>query len=170
MAARQSSRAGQSQAVDLSGLLPGIEWRLRANCRDFIGDWANAIAQNELAARRRPKQNAQNSSSSFGVAVALLELVHAAANIGNLLLAGVERMALGADFDLQIVANGRTRLERVAAAAGDVDFGVTGMNFSFHANLESPARVLKVGPASKMGAKCTQIKSARQARENLVRV
>ena len=69
-------------------------------------------------------------SSSFGVA--LVELVGAAAGIQGLLLAGVERVALGAGFDLEVVAHGRAGLELVPAGASDVDLDVVRMDVGFH--------------------------------------
>ena len=47
-------------------------------------------------------------------AVLLVELVHAAAGIDELLLAGVERVALGADFNRDVLLGG-TGLNHVAA-------------------------------------------------------
>ena len=44
-------------------------------------------------------------------------------------------MAVGADFDLEIAADGRAGREGVAAGAGDGDFFVFGMNAGFHGNL-----------------------------------
>jgi hypothetical protein len=41
-------------------------------------------------------------------------------------------MAVGADFDLQIVTQGRPRLERVAAGAAHADFFVFRMRIGFH--------------------------------------
>lgn len=59
--------------------------------------------------------------------VLLAELVHAARGIHDLLLTGIERMAVRADFHLQIVTQGRAGLERVAARAADGDLFVLGM-------------------------------------------
>src|ERR1700744_2923439 len=63
------------------------------------------------------------------------ELIDATAGIHNFLLAGIERMAAGTNFDLQILTDGRTRLELVAAGARDRDLLVIGMNAGFHGNL-----------------------------------
>ena len=67
------------------------------------------------------------------IAVALLELVHAAAAVYQLLLAGKERMALGANFHLQLLL-GRTGLKRLTAYATDGCLAILGMDFLFHAN------------------------------------
>src|ERR1700719_2751031 len=67
-----------------------------------------------------------------GGGVLLAELVHAARGVDDLLLAGIEGMAVRAHLDLQIVSERRTRLERVAARAGDGDLFVLGMYGGFH--------------------------------------
>jgi hypothetical protein len=45
-------------------------------------------------------------------------------------------MAIGANFDLQILANGRASLEMVAAGASNRDDFVFWMNAGFHGNLD----------------------------------
>jgi hypothetical protein len=65
-------------------------------------------------------------------AVFLAELVHPAGGIDNLLLAGKERMAGGADFDTQVMGGGAAGLEAVATAAGYVHFDVIRMDIGFH--------------------------------------
>src|SRR5581483_5616161 len=67
--------------------------------------------------------------------VLLAELVHAPGGIDDLLLARVERMAVRADFDLQIVAQRRAGLEGVTAGADHRDLFVLGMNGVFHGML-----------------------------------
>ena len=62
----------------------------------------------------------------------LLEAIDTAAAVHQLLLAGVERVTLGADFDTQLRFGG-TRLERRAAHAADDAFVVLGMDLFFHA-------------------------------------
>src|SRR5256886_8686786 len=64
--------------------------------------------------------------------VLLTELVHAACGVDDLLLAGIERMAVRAHLDLQIMSEGRARLERVATRAGDGDLFILGMDGGFH--------------------------------------
>jgi hypothetical protein len=44
-------------------------------------------------------------------------------------------MAVGTHFDLQILTDGRTRLELVSAGARDRDLFVFGMDAGFHGNL-----------------------------------
>ena len=64
-------------------------------------------------------------------AVALLEAVHASAGVNQLLLAGVERMALRADIDAQLLLHG-TGLEGLAADAADDRLAVIRMDLLFH--------------------------------------
>jgi hypothetical protein len=45
-------------------------------------------------------------------------------------------MAIGANFDLQIMANGRASLEMVAAGASNRDDFIFWMNAGFHGNLD----------------------------------
>jgi hypothetical protein len=59
--------------------------------------------------------------------------IHAPAGIDDLLLARVERVALGADIDVDVLAKGGTGLDDVPAATRRGDFGVVGMNTCFHA-------------------------------------
>src|ERR1039457_718419 len=64
----------------------------------------------------------------------LTELFDAPSGVHDLLLAGVERVALRADFHaLILLAHGRARYELVATAACDVDFSVIRVNIGFHA-------------------------------------
>src|SRR5271166_534086 len=77
------------------------------------------------------------SSARNGCGVPLAELVDATAGIHNFLFAGVERMAIGTNFDLQILADRRARLEFVPASAGDCNFFIVWVNAGFHQdNLE----------------------------------
>lgn len=78
--------------------------------------------------------------------VFLAELVDATAAIDHLLLTGIERMAIRADFDLQVVAQRRTRWKRVAAAAGHGNVFVLRMNAGFHG-------VAGLEPGSEKGAR-----------------
>ena len=58
-------------------------------------------------------------------AKALFEAIDTAAALNGLLLAGIERMALGADFNLQLRLGG-TGLKRRTAYAANIGVGVTG--------------------------------------------
>jgi hypothetical protein len=64
--------------------------------------------------------------------VLLAELVHASCRIQHFLFAGVERMALGTNFDVQRFEHGRAGFEFVATAASDINFFIFGMAFGFH--------------------------------------
>src|SRR5579871_3022000 len=63
--------------------------------------------------------------------VLLQELLDAALGVHDLLLAGVERMAVGADLHADVLA-GRTRLEGIAALADDRSRGIVRVNPLFH--------------------------------------
>lgn len=65
--------------------------------------------------------------------VFLAEAFHTSGGIYNLLFSGIERVAVGADFHLQIAA-GRPGLDLVAAAAGDGYFLIFGMYTFLHNN------------------------------------
>ena len=62
----------------------------------------------------------------------LLEAVNASAGINQLLLAGKERVALGANFNLQLRLD-RPRLKRLTAYATDDGLAIFGMDLLFHA-------------------------------------
>ena len=66
-------------------------------------------------------------------AVLLAEFLNATSGVQDLLLAGVERVAQRANFDVHVLAIGGARLELVAAAASDVDFFVIRVGFGLHA-------------------------------------
>jgi hypothetical protein len=68
--------------------------------------------------------------------VLLSEFIDATAGIHNFLLARVERMAVGAHFDLQIMADRRASLELIAAGASNCDDFVFWMDTGFHRNLD----------------------------------
>ena len=72
-------------------------------------------------------------AETLHVAVLLAEALNATSGINDTLLTGVERMASGANFDVDAgLANCGARLERIAAAANNIDFGVFRMDFGFH--------------------------------------
>ena len=62
----------------------------------------------------------------------LLEAVNASAGIDQLLLAGEEGVALGANFNLELALHG-TRLKRLTAYATDDGLAIFGMDLFFHA-------------------------------------
>ena len=64
-------------------------------------------------------------------AVTALELVNASGCVDELLFTGEERMASGADTDLDVVARGARTIRR-AAGTGDHGVDVVGMNIGLH--------------------------------------
>src|SRR3954466_7139519 len=95
---------------------------------------ADEIAGGRLA-QAIPSNRLFRRSARGGVLLA--EFVDAAGRIDDLLLTGVERVAVRAHLDLQIVSEGRAGLERVAARAADRNLFVFGMALGFHGG--SPA-------------------------------
>jgi hypothetical protein len=74
-------------------------------------------------------------SCAFGsgfLAIALVEAIDASCGVDELLFSGKERVAGGADFDVQIALLGRARLESLAASARYCDIDVFWMNSWFH--------------------------------------
>jgi hypothetical protein len=64
--------------------------------------------------------------------VLLTEFIDATTSINNLLLAGIERVAVRADFDLQVMTKRRARDERVPATADHCRLFIFGMDSGFH--------------------------------------
>ena len=69
--------------------------------------------------------------AAFLHTVALFEAIHASAGVYQLLLAGVEGMALGADINAHLLFHG-TSLERLAANAADDRLAVVRMDVFLH--------------------------------------
>ena len=63
---------------------------------------------------------------------ALLELGNAATGIKNLLLARIERVAARADFEREVLTEGRAGLKSAAAGAGHFDLVVFRVNRGLH--------------------------------------
>ena len=87
----------------------------------------------------------ESESADFGAAgsrrIFLAELVDAPSGIDHFLLAGVERVAVRAHLDLQVLSESGARLERVATRAGDRDLFIVGMNGGFHGELTAGMEV-----------------------------
>src|SRR5688500_14720295 len=94
------------------------------------GPGLDAGEAGKLATVRRPDGLLQ--------AVLLAEAVDAAARIHDLLLARVERVAVRADFDLQVRPERRARLEGIATAASHRNLGVLRVNGVFHGDVPVP--------------------------------
>jgi hypothetical protein len=75
-----------------------------------------------------------NTSNSLH-AVLLAELFHPTGGVDDLLLAGIERVALRTYFNVQCLATGGSGLKLVAAAAGYGDLVVIRMNVGFHSDV-----------------------------------
>jgi hypothetical protein len=60
------------------------------------------------------------------------ELIDASAGIDDLLLTGIKRVARGAHFNAEILAEGRACGELVATTTGDFKVVVIGMDVGFH--------------------------------------
>src|SRR5580658_615388 len=90
---------------------------------------------------KAPEKTARHRSGrlarSADACVLLAELIHPARGVHDLLLAGIERMAVRADFNVEVVAHGRAGLEGVAAAAGHRDLFVVRMNGFFHGSISA---------------------------------
>ena len=106
-----------------------------------------------MAGEARGKKRAQRGAPEPGLlrdgagrGVLLAELVDAPGGIDDLLLARIERMAVRAHLDLQVVPERRARLERVAARAGDGDLFVLGMDGGFHGGSHVSGLVASMGP------------------------
>src|SRR3977135_624518 len=87
-------------------------------------------------------------SARGGGRVFLAELVDAPGRVDHLLLAGIERMAVRTNIDLQVLAHGGARLKGVAAAAADGDLAVLRMDRRFHDCPSLPTALRLPGRAS----------------------
>ena len=72
------------------------------------------------------------SSSCSALVVFLTELLNATCRVHDLLCAGVERMALGANFDVQRLRQSRASIEFVTAAACYCNVVICWMDVGFH--------------------------------------
>ena len=82
------------------------------------------------------RKRSLSSVGSLLDAVLLVELIHAAAGVNELLLAGVERVALGADLDGDVLLRG-AGLVHGAAGAADGGGLVIRMDTGFHSQSTS---------------------------------
>ena len=84
------------------------------------------------------------AGNSFNIE-ALLEAIHTAARVNQLLLAGVERMALGANIHLHLFL-GRSGLKSFTAYAANHALTILGMNIFLHCCFTSFAYAMAVEP------------------------
>ena len=61
-----------------------------------------------------------------------MEALYPPARINDLLLAGIKRVAIGADLKMEIRTKRGTRLDDVAATASCGHFAIVGMYVGFH--------------------------------------
>ena len=78
---------------------------------------------------------------------ALLEAINTSASVNQLLLAGIERMALGADINLHLFLRG-TGLECFTAYAANDAFAVLGMDVFLHCCFTSFAYAMALNAKS----------------------
>src|SRR5690606_1255138 len=109
-----------------------------------------------LLPRAGPKPRQENPSGL--VAVLAAEPLHPAARRHDALLAlaGVERMALGADLDPQVLHRG-ARLKALAAGAGDPRPVVRWVNARLHRPFPSPYALRPPACAARPGRHCNII-------------
>ena len=89
--------------------------------------WVEDLSQRNTEVSRRPQEESLSDSSQ-----SLLELVQTTACIDKLLLAGVEGVALGADFNAHLAALGGARNDSLTACALDDALNVLGMDSVLH--------------------------------------
>ena len=92
--------------------------------------WVDTLLPRNTGVSREPQEELLSDSSQ-----SLLELVQTSACIDKLLLAGVEGVALGADFNSHLATLGRTRDDSLAAGALNDALNVLGMDSVLHFHL-----------------------------------
>ena len=102
----------------------------------FHFTWRGRSRFSWVPARPKPRLDCvRRDANGLLHAITLAEFLDAASGVDNLLLAGIERMAGRANFDVQLIfAQRGAGYESVATRAGDSDFFVIGMNAGFHGN------------------------------------
>ena len=132
-----SAGSGGRSRTGLVGILGTVragDERGRASECAAGGDVDEKAAINKKGSHRLPFRERALQSAARHVRVLLAEAFDATGGIHDLLLAGVERVAGRAHFDVQRLAQRRAGFERVAAGAGDGDNVVVGVNALFHAD------------------------------------
>lgn len=92
----------------------------------------------EWTQRRIARTRFQYNEIGLLQLVFFLKAIHATGGVDNTLLAGIKRVAVGADFHLHIPAGGASFIRR-AAYALDGGLFIFRMDTSFHKNLPIPA-------------------------------
>src|SRR2546429_3324770 len=86
--------------------------------------------------RGKEFRRALAAAGAAGARLATLEALHSAAGVDQLLAARVERVAVGADLNVEL-GLGRARGELVAACTADVRLDVLGMDAGLHLEIKS---------------------------------
>ena len=106
--------------------------RLATSAPSGIRSGSPPLDENRVGASAEPSSGLTAYFPSLGVLCgAALEALDPATGVDQLLLAGVERVALGAELDVQ-VRLGRAGVELIPAGAVDVGERVLGVNPGFH--------------------------------------
>jgi hypothetical protein len=108
---------------------------------------------------RRPPAEELTGLGAASSRVLLTKLVHATCGVDHFLLTGVERMAVRANLNLQILSKSRAGLERVAARAGHGDLFIVGMGGGFHggSSLQKVVGTLRLMAATASGLKGARV-------------
>jgi hypothetical protein len=105
----------------------------RQSKRDRLGSLSRCMETGEVTARLLLCGGFGGFDLGGGVGVLFGEAFDAAGGVNQLLFAGEERMAIGADFDVELLAfDGRASLEIVAAGAVNGYGVIVGVNTGFH--------------------------------------
>jgi len=82
-----------------------------------------------------PRLRRDRCAFAFGGAgflILLLKLIDAARGVNQLLAAGEERVAVGANFNADVALMRRARLKHVSTGADYIELVISGVNSSFH--------------------------------------
>ncbi len=102
--------------------------------------WAHPAQRVKTVFLRRESQAEQRQTAvqaawkGLVALEALVESVDSARRVNNLLLASVERVTFGTDFQVNVFTDRGIGLDHVAAAASRCDFFILRMDFRFHGN------------------------------------
>ena len=100
---------------------------------------------NRVAFRLKSGRAFSTSAENLFHVEALFETIHTAAGINQLLLAGIERMALGADINLHLFLGG-AGFKSFTAYAANHALSILGMNVFLHCFFTSFAYAMAVKP------------------------
>ena len=74
----------------------------------------------------------ESDSDSASASETLVKSIDSTSRVNHLLLSGIEGMAVGAHFQVDVLTNRRPGRNDIPAAAGCLDFFILGMDFRFH--------------------------------------